>query len=321
MVLSSYKRTCSFSRISRIAIASGLLLLISACSSVTSTRSVIVDSGQTWAILPIENISTTPMAGHTVATLIETQLRKRGVNVLEIYPEERPETLAALLDGRARTIKAASWARSSGFRYAVTGTVSEWHYKSGTDKEPAVGVNLKLVDVPTGDVLWQANSARTGWGYANLSRVGSRLVADMVDQLKIRRQSINNTVAYSGQPSIQAANSPSVDSLSYTTPVIPEPDSSYVAPSTGPVEISIPGLGAALPDDGITGSDISETGESIEQPQSIGSTPPDIRLPSGRLLIPGAEYRNTGAPGVAVGSEVETLLSDQPSNPGIAPGN
>lgn len=296
--------------LSRSATLLCMSLWLSACGSITSTRTVTVDSGQTWAVLPIENLSTTPMAGHTVATLLETQLRRRGVNRLEIYPEDKPETLAALLDGRARSLKAGNWALSGGFRYAVTGTVSEWHYKSGTDKEPAVGVNLKLIDVPTGDVLWQANAARTGWGYANLSRVGGRLVADMVDELRIRQQSINNTVA--------TANTPSFPSFSASEPanrtnVVEEYsiDTTQAASGQGSLEISIPGLGAALDEPS------NSAGDSIEVLEAVGSENTDQVLPSGRLRVPGATYSSTSIPS----PEASTHPIGETFTPGKDPGN
>ena len=145
----------------------GVLLILSACKSLTSTPAVTVDSGQSWAMLPIENLSTTPLAGQKAAALVETRLRGRGVVNLQSYPEKQPASLAALLDGNFQAREASQWARTAGFRYAISGVVSEWHYKSGSDKEPAVGLTLKVIDLPTGQVLWQAAASRTGWGYSN----------------------------------------------------------------------------------------------------------------------------------------------------------
>ena len=153
----------------------GVLLILSACKSLTSTPAVTVDSGQSWAMLPIENLSTTPLAGQKAAALVETRLRGRGVVNLQSYPEKQPASLAALLDGNFQAREASQWARTAGFRYAISGVVSEWHYKSGSDKEPAVGLTLKVIDLPTGQVLWQAAASRTDWGYSNLSRIGDKL--------------------------------------------------------------------------------------------------------------------------------------------------
>jgi len=172
------------------ALAIVTLMLLASCSSITSTPTVTADSGQRWALLPIENLSTTPLAGEKAATFLETRLRRRGVSTLQIYPDSEPATLAALLDGKARFRKANKWARDTGFRYAITGAVTEWHYKTGADKEPVVGLNLKLIDIPTGQVLWQATGSRIGLGFTNLSRTANKVVADLVAQMNIRRQSV-----------------------------------------------------------------------------------------------------------------------------------
>ena len=42
-------------------------------------------------------------------------------------------------------------------------------------------MNLKLVDVSSGDVLWQGNAARTGWGYANLPALADTVIADLLE--------------------------------------------------------------------------------------------------------------------------------------------
>ena len=220
-------RLCHSSHV-RNALATVALMLLASCNSITSTPAVIADSGQRWALLPLENLSTTPLAGEKAATLLETQLRRRGVSTLQVYPDSEPATLAALLDGKARFRKANQWARSTGFRYAITGAVTEWHYKTGADKEPAVGLNLKLIDIPTGQVLWQATGSRIGWGFGNLSRTGNKVVADLVGQMKIRRQSVpvpivDNTTGVAVQTGETAGFSP----------IVATPDGSVATPELG----------------------------------------------------------------------------------------
>lgn len=172
------------------------LPILSGCKSITSTPSVVADSGQRWALLPIENLSVTPLAGERASNMIETQLRRRGVALLANYSDAAAnvqQDLSTLLNSKAEISKAQQWARSNGYRYAVTGSVNEWHYKTGTDKEPAVGLNLKVIDLPTGMVIWQATGSRTGWGYSNLARIGEKVTNDLVSEMSIKRQSVVNT--------------------------------------------------------------------------------------------------------------------------------
>lgn len=163
-----------------------VLLLIGACSSMSTTNSTTVDITERWAILPINNISQTAQADLQVQTLVETQLRKRGVRTIETYAPVKQVSLRNLLDPATDLINSLEWAKLNGFRYGVTGSVNEWHYKSGADREPAVGISLKLIDLISGDVVWQANAARTGWGYASLPTVGDKVVRELLHEVQLR---------------------------------------------------------------------------------------------------------------------------------------
>lgn len=161
------------------------LLLVSACSTVSSTAPVSVSQSGSWVLLPIANLSLTATADRQAQTLIETELRARGVSSVHIYTPAQPASLRALLDNRRTLDKALSWARSAGYHYGVTGTINEWSYKSGSEQEPAVGMNLKLVDLQSGQVLWQANGARTGWMYKSLPIVADDVIRELLGELRL----------------------------------------------------------------------------------------------------------------------------------------
>ena len=160
-------------------------LSLTACSTLTSTGPVSLERGGSWVILPVRNLSVTPQAGEMVQTLMETELRSRGVGDLVMYQPESNSTLVALLDDSDEIDDATNWGRESGARYGLTGTVHEWHYKSGPDKEPAAGLSLKLIDFDTNRVVWQASGSRTGWGYANLSSVGAKLIDGLLEEFRL----------------------------------------------------------------------------------------------------------------------------------------
>ena len=63
------------------------LPLLAGCKSITTTPTVVADSGQRWALLPIENLSVTPLAGARASNMVETQLRRRGVALLANYAD------------------------------------------------------------------------------------------------------------------------------------------------------------------------------------------------------------------------------------------
>ena len=164
------------------ALAAVLLLgIATGCSTLTSTPAVSADAAQGWALLPINNLSDTPQADSQALIMLETQLRTRGVQRVTAYAPLQSVSLRTLLDPARQLGDAMDWARKSGYRYGLTGTINEWNYRSGADKEPVVGMNMKLVDITTGEVLWQANAARTGWGYASLPALADTVIADLLE--------------------------------------------------------------------------------------------------------------------------------------------
>lgn len=161
-----------------------LLIMINGCGTLTSTPAVHADASQGWALLPVNNLSETPQADSQALTMLETQLRIRGVRQVSVYAPIQAVSLRTLLDPARQLSDAMDWAKQSGYRYALTGTINEWSYRSGSDKEPVVGMNLKLIEIATGDVLWQANAARTGWGYASLPSLADSLIDDLLEGVR-----------------------------------------------------------------------------------------------------------------------------------------
>jgi len=162
-----------------------VLLAVPACSTLTATGSISVSANQSWVLLPINNLSTTPRAGENTAAMVETHLRKRGVDSLQTYIAPDALSLVSLLDTDRQQAEAVAWGHAQGIRYGITGTIHEWHYKSGPDKEPAVGLSLKLIDLANEKVIWQATTAKTGWGYTNLSGVASKAIDKLLNQVRI----------------------------------------------------------------------------------------------------------------------------------------
>ncbi len=158
--------------------------LLSACQTLTSSNRVIVSSAETWAVLPIVNLSTTPLAGNRAAALVETHLRAKGVNNLEVYKAPEHESVIALLDEAGQLEKAKNWAVQNGVRYGITGDVQEWAYKSGLDNEPTVGMTLKFIDLQSDTVMWTANASRTGWGRSNLSGTANKTIDELLTQVR-----------------------------------------------------------------------------------------------------------------------------------------
>ena len=204
--LSLVKRMLTRWKMIRFNFKSSLFLLtlcvlvpwLTSCRTLSSDFSITPDAG--WVVLPVSNLSTTPNAGESAASMIEVSLRERGVQQLAVYQSAEKLTLASVLANNNDLPAAKSWARERGYRYGITGTVHEWQYKNGTDKEPVVGLSLKLIDLADGSdrVIWQAGTAKTGWGFSNLSGVADTVIRKLLKQLPIQRPSYSATAAVNG---------------------------------------------------------------------------------------------------------------------------
>lgn len=170
-------------------------LFLTACETLMSSDRVVVSAAERWALLPIENLSTTPLAGNQARSLVESHLHARGINNLEIFEVGAEQTLSALIDEAGQIASAKQWATDNGFRFAITGSVQEWQYKNGLDNEPSVGLTLKFIDLQSDQVMWVASTSRTGWGYQNLSSVGSKAIGDLLSEVRFKRGPKNSRLA------------------------------------------------------------------------------------------------------------------------------
>lgn len=160
--------------------------LLGACSTVDVSSGPGFAAADGLAVLPIANYTETPEAGQRVRSIAQSLLYQKGFTNLQSYPQD--ETTDLLMAGSADRMQqqALEWARSSGARYALTGSVQEWRYKVGLDGEPAVGVTFHLVDVSNAAVVWSATGSRSGWSRSSLAGVGQTLIKEMLDPLSVQ---------------------------------------------------------------------------------------------------------------------------------------
>jgi TolB-like protein len=157
------------------------------CTVMDRTRSTArIESGAKWVILPMANHTETPQAGLRAEVILESLLRQRGVQTLVRPPSAPTSDLMGDLPDRKVQQDAQRWAAEQGIRYALTGAVDEWRYKVGVDGEPAVGLVLQVIDLASGDVVWTATGAKSGWSREALSAVGQKLMRDMLGDLTLR---------------------------------------------------------------------------------------------------------------------------------------
>ena len=178
---------CNLARLGRMLAASFLLgaagiLVACASSSLAVQSGPSLDSGAQWVLLPVANNSDSPQAAEKLEAILATLLRIRGIKDLSVYsPPAESAAVMPVLDDAVRLEQALDWARSRDFKYGITGSIEEWLYKSGVEREPAIGLSLRVVNITTGEVLWSASGARSGWGREPLSGTAQKLASKMLD--------------------------------------------------------------------------------------------------------------------------------------------
>ncbi len=163
------------------ALAVLMLAALTACSTLQSAPAPALDKKARWVLLPAVNNTETPQAAARLEAITASLLRTQGVQDLLLYPPAAADDLLSPADRRAQEA-ALVWARSQNARYAVSGSVQEWRYKTGLDGEPAAGVTLSIIDLASGQVLWTGSGARTGWSREAVAGVAQKLIAELVDE-------------------------------------------------------------------------------------------------------------------------------------------
>jgi hypothetical protein len=164
-------------------------LWLSACGSTLTTvqPGESLKSSARWVMLPVANYSETPQAGERVEEMLDTVLRRAGVQSLDRYPPIKEDDAHLVVSDRQRYEESLAWAKTQRFDYAVTGSVEEWRYKSGLDGDPAVGLSVRVVELQTQRVLWSASGTKTGNGGDNASGTALALLGVLTQQMSLAR--------------------------------------------------------------------------------------------------------------------------------------
>ncbi len=162
-----------------------IVWLLSACSVNEIQRIPPLKAHESWVMLPFINHGDTPDAGERAADITEALFRSLYNARITSHQPSTDEQQIPEFNQQKALDSAIKNLQSQGFRYGLTGSVQEWRYKAGLDAEPAVGITLNVIDMVTGNVIWTASGARTGWGRESLSGVGHKLIEDLLDGLPL----------------------------------------------------------------------------------------------------------------------------------------
>lgn len=174
-------------------ITRALVLAAGVCLAACTTSSTVpgklaLDRDAKWAILPLENHTDTPQSALSAEAIAEHGLRARGVVNVARYPAALTRDSLFEPTERRTVDEAKKWAREQGVQYGLTGAVEEWRYKVGIDGEPAAAVTLQLVDLSSGQVVWSAAGAKSGWSRDSLVGVAQDLMDELMRSISLERK-------------------------------------------------------------------------------------------------------------------------------------
>ncbi len=116
------------------------------------------------AVLPLVNLTSYPHAGRIVGDLLTTELYAatdfvimERTDMLENL-KGKEEDLDEVLD-KAVALKVGN---QLGVDTVIFGSVTEYRYKRGLDEDPVVGINIRMLDVKSGQILWAGSRSGTG---------------------------------------------------------------------------------------------------------------------------------------------------------------
>ena len=153
-----------------------LTLGIAGCSTTgMGQRSAITANLGKVAVVPFENLSSDPNAGLIIMKNMDSSIRKyTGLEIIDPYiMRQRLEAV------EGEYLAPQKMGELLGADSIVTGAVTEYRYVYGAGEQPVIGLNVQIISVRTGEVLWSEQASSTG----NLSWIREESLAEVAEQI------------------------------------------------------------------------------------------------------------------------------------------
>ena len=174
-----------------LGVAGAAALLLAGCAvTALPGQSLTLPAGARFAVLPLSNATDVPLVERRAQAIAVSLLQQKGLRDVVVYPQKAGDNPLEA-EPAVTSTQALAWARQQGARYALSGTVTEWRYKTGVDSEPAVGITLQVADVSSGQVIWSASGGRSGWGYQALAAVGQSQIESLLRGIRVSAPAAN----------------------------------------------------------------------------------------------------------------------------------
>ncbi|MBI3017231.1 MAG: hypothetical protein HYY62_04465 [Deltaproteobacteria bacterium] len=126
-------------------------------------------------IVPFENMTNTPKAGHIVAKLIDAEFRIQGNRYVEFMEDGEKETLSET--------KALEKAKSHKAQFLLIGTVTEFRYRKGFSENPAIGFTAKLIATDSKEIVWTITLSDSSEPFVTSALTANELTQKMARQI------------------------------------------------------------------------------------------------------------------------------------------
>lgn len=174
-----------------LGVAGAAALLLAGCAvTALPGQSLTLSADARFAVLPLSNATDVPLVERRAQAIAVSLLQQKGLREVVVYPQKAGDNPLEA-EPAVTSTQALAWARQQGARYALSGTVTEWRYKTGVDSEPAVGITLQVADVSSGQVIWSASGGRSGWGYQALAAVGQSQIESLLRGIRVSAPAVS----------------------------------------------------------------------------------------------------------------------------------
>lgn len=137
-----------------------------------------------WAVLPLVNNTSTPYAGARAQQQLAALLGAHGIRQVLIAPGQQAAGAPFPIGSGSQSLeRSMKWARAHHARYALVGSVDEWHYKIGLEGQPAVGFTLRLIDLESGSTIWSGAASATGNAREGLAVLSQQVLRKTIKRL------------------------------------------------------------------------------------------------------------------------------------------
>ncbi len=173
-------------RLTRLLLLAAGTALLAGCASSTirTTPAPQLAADATWVVAPLANNTATPYAGERAMRITAALLAHhfQGSTVLAMPEQPNPSGLP-IDSGSVSPERVHAFAAQHQAQYVVSGSVDEWHYKTGLDGQPAVGFTLSVTDEKTGRVVWTGAASASGGSREGVAVLAQETLNGMVGRI------------------------------------------------------------------------------------------------------------------------------------------